>query len=224
MTTESILINNLAGLLIVTSLMVTMARKATWSVAFYTVQSLILVLIFILIGRVSGASQLYVWAGTAFVTKAVLVPGIIYWGATHLSDPKVESGQLHMIRMLFIAAVIVLLSYLAVEPVNMALISHNNEAIEVLKPVLAVSLGHFMIGVLCIVMQRSILKQIFGYCLMENGAHLMLALLANQASGLVEIGVATDAIFAVVVMTLLVRRIYNTIHTLDANELMSLKG
>ena len=222
--TESILINNLAGLLIVTSLMVIMTRKATRSVIYYAVQSLILVLIFILIGNVSGASQLYIWAGTAFVTKVVLIPAIIYWGATHLTDPKVEDVRLHPTMMLLIAAAMVLLSYFAVQSVNMKLISHNNEAIEALKPVLTVSLGYFMLGVLCIVMQRNILKQIFGYCLMDNGAHLMLALLANQASGLVEIGVATDAIFAVVVMTLLVRRIYNTIHTLDANELTSLKG
>lgn len=45
-----------------------------------------------------------------------------------------------------------------------------------------------MIGLLCIVTQRNILKQVFGYCLMENGAHLTLALLAPRAPELVEIG------------------------------------
>lgn len=71
---------------------------------------------------------------------------------------------------------------------------------------LAVALGHFLLGLLCIVSQRNILQQIFGYCLMENGSHLVLALLAWRAPELVEIAIATDAIFAVIVMVLLARK------------------
>lgn len=41
---------------------------------------------------------------------------------------------------------------------------------------------------------------------MENGSHLVLALLAWRAPELVEIGIATDAIFAVIVMVLLARK------------------
>lgn len=96
--------------------------------------------------------------------------------------------------------------------------------VSALKPALAVSLGHFLIGLLCIVTQRNILKNIFGYCLMENGAHLMLALLAFRAPELVEVGIATDAIFAVIVMTLMARKIYRTLHTLDVKQLTALKG
>jgi hydrogenase-4 component E len=65
---------------------------------------------------------------------------------------------------------------------------------------------------------------VFGYCLMENGSHLVLALLAHKAPELVEIGIATDAIFAVIVMVLLVRKIWRTLGTLDVNQLTALKG
>ena len=57
-----------------------------------------------------------------------------------------------------------------------------------------------------------------------NGAHLTLALLANNAPELVEIGIATDAIFAVIIMVVLVNKIYRTFNTVDAKQLMSLKG
>jgi hydrogenase-4 component E len=87
-----------------------------------------------------------------------------------------------------------------------------------------VSLSHFLLGLVCIVSQRNIVKQVFGYCLMENGSHLTLALLANKAPELVEIGIATDAIFAVIIMVVLVNKIYRTFHSLDAKQLMSLKG
>ena len=76
-----------------------------------------------------------------------------------------------------------------------------------IKPALAVSLAHFFLGLACIVTQRNILKQVFGYCLMENGSHLTLALLAPNAPELVEVGIATDAIFAVIVMAVLASRI-----------------
>ena len=46
---------------------------------------------------------------------------------------------------------------------------------EVATPALAISFAHFFVGLTCIISQRNILKQIFGYCLMENGSHVTLA-------------------------------------------------
>ena len=92
------------------------------------------------------------------------------------------------------------------------------------KPALAVSLAHFFIGLTCIITQRNILKQMFGYCLMENGSHVTLALLAPQAPELVEVGIATDAIFAIIIMAIVAMRIYTCTHTLNADELSELKG
>ena len=66
---------------------------------------------------------------------------------------------------------------------------------EVATPALAISFAHFFVGLTCIISQRNILKQIFGYCLMENGSHVTLALLAPTAPEIIEIGIATDAIF-----------------------------
>ncbi|MGI6216210.1 MAG: hydrogenase 4 membrane subunit, partial [Coriobacteriales bacterium] len=91
-------------------------------------------------------------------------------------------------------------------------------------PALAISLAHFFIGLTCIVSQRNIMKQVFGYCLMENGSHVSLALLAPNAPGLVETGVATDAVFAVVIMVIVVLKIYRKSNTLDARDLRNLKG
>lgn len=222
--TESLMINSLSSLMVIISLLVIVVRSTTCSLALYALQSLALVVIFLLLGSMLGIGQLYAWAGSAFVTKVLLSSGIMYWGFTHLKDPKAEGSLLHPAVVWLFAALIIVLCYFVLKPVNMDLISHGNVQIGALKPVLAVSLAQFMIGVLCVVIQRNILKQVFGYCLMDNGSHLTLAVLANQAPELVEVGIATDAIFAVAVMTYLVRRIYNTIHTLDANELTALKG
>lgn len=217
MTTGSLIINNLAGLLIITSLLVIIIKKPTTSALMYAGQSLVLVFIFIALGSAMGSVELYVWAFTAFITKVILVPTIMFKAFRSLSDPKADECMLSKGLIVTLAAIILVLCYFAVQKINLP-------QIKGYEPVLAVSLGHFLIGVLCIVTQRNILKQVFGYCLMENGAHLTLALLASKAPELVEIGVATDAVFVVVIMVYMVKRIYRILHTLDAQELTALKG
>jgi hydrogenase-4 component E len=215
--TDSFIINGLAGLLIVTSLLVIGAKKPTSSAVLYAFQSFVLVLIFLALAQIKHAHELNAWALTAFITKVLLVPCIMYRALGRLKDPAADSTVISPALTVLASAVIVLLSYVVVSHVQLPSITD-------LKPALGVSLGHFFLGLLCIVTQRNILKQIFGYCLMENGSHLTLALLANNAPELVEIGIATDAIFAVVIMVVVARKIHRTLDTLDVKQLTALKG
>ncbi|WP_263080260.1 hydrogenase 4 membrane subunit [Endozoicomonas sp. Mp262] len=212
-----LLINNLAGLLIVTSLVIIGVRKPKAAACLYSLQSIVLVLTFIAIASSVQAEPLFEWAATAFITKVVALPLLLYRAFGKMQDTVADQSEIHFGWLLLAGIVIVLVSFKAVEGVELPLVSG-------LKPALAVSLGHFFLGVLCVVSQRNILKQLFGYCLMENGASLTLALLANKASGLVEIGVTTDAVFAVGFMVILARHIYKKLQTLDARQLMQLKG
>ncbi|OCG06522.1 hydrogenase 4 membrane subunit [Gilliamella sp. wkB178] len=215
--TGSFIINNLAGLLIITSVLTIIVRKISSTIVMYSLQSLVLVMIMFAIGNYFATSELYSWAITAILTKVILVPLIVYLTYRKMKKAKIEGGVIPVPIIVILAALIMLACHFVVQPVELPLVSE-------LKPVLAVSLGHFLIGLMCIISQRNILKQIFGYCLMENGSSLTLALLANRVPKLVEIGVTTDAIFAVVVMCYFARRIYCVLHTLDANKLNTLKG
>lgn len=215
--TGSMLVNNLAGLLIVTSLLVIGSKRPAASALLYALQSFVLVLIFFALAVSLHAEELYWWSASAFVTKVLLVPFIMYRALGSLHDPAADKGVLSPAWTILAAAVIVLLAYRVVAAVQLP-------AITDLKPALGVSLGHFFLGLLCIVSQRNILKQIFGYCLMENGAHLTLALMAYKAPELVEIGIATDAVFAVAIMVVIARQIFRTLHTLDVRQLTALKG
>ena len=59
---------------------------------------------------------------------------------------------------------------------------------------------------------------------MENGSHVTLALLAPTAPEIVETGIATDAIFAVIIMSVVVLKIWRTYQSLDSHDLPDLKG
>ncbi|MBB1200677.1 hydrogenase 4 membrane subunit [Enterobacteriaceae bacterium 89] len=215
--TGALLVNNLAGLMMVTSLLVIGAKHPRSSCWFYALQSLVLVLIFFTLSRTLNSEQLLMWSFSALLTKVILVPLIMGFALRKLADPKADVSLIGPVQLMLASAVIVVLCWIVVRPVSLPLLQE-------LKPALAVALGHFLLGLLCIVTQRNILKQVFGYCLMENGSHLVLALLAHKAPELVEIGIATDAIFAVIVMVLLVRKIWRTLGTLDVNQLTALKG
>jgi hydrogenase-4 component E len=210
-------INTLSGLLLLTSLLVIETKRPRRSALLYSFQSLILVLIFLALAILMDAPELYLWAVSAFVTKAILVPFILYRALAKVDETTTSLNTVSTPVSIILAAVSVIVSFTIVSQIEL------QSAAEFI-PALAISVAHFFFGQLCIVTQRNIFKQILGFCLMENGSHLTLALLAYRAPELVEIGIATDAVFAVIVLALLASQIYKRLHTLDSAELTGLKG
>ena len=211
------LVNSLSGLLILTSLIVIEIKSPRWSALLYSVQSLVLVGIFLALAYITEAEQLYLWAASAFLTKVVFVPWILYTALSRVGDSEMPRSTMGPTVSFVMAAIAVAVSFVVVNQIEL-------KAAVPFKPALAVSMAHFFFGELCILTQRNLFKQILGFCLMENGSHLTLALLAYNAPELVEIGIATDAVFGVIIMVVLGRQIYRTLHTLDAAELNTLKG
>ena len=213
------LVNVLGACLIITSMMVVLARTGRAAAFLYSLQSLVLVGVLASLGAVTGSTELFTWSATAFATKVVLVPAILLFTLKKIGDDAEADlpPKLNPMKSVALVAVEVFVCFVAVSGIDLP-------TAAAVKPTLAVSLAHFFIGLTCIVIQRSIFKQIFGYCLMENGSHVTLALLAPQAPELVEIGVATDAIFAVIIMSAVVVRIWNDTKSLDSHDLTELKG
>lgn len=211
------MVNSLTGLLILTSLLVIEVKRPRWSALMYSLQSSVLVGIFLVLAYATGAEQLYLWAGSAFITKVVLVPWILYRVLTRVGDPEKPRNVMGTTLSFLLAAVALTVSFIVVNQIQL-------KAAEPFKPALAVSMAHFFFGELCILTQRNLFKQVLGFCLMENGSHLTLALLAYNAPELVEIGIATDAVFGVIIMVVLGYQIYQTLGTLDTSDLSTLKG
>ena len=211
------LINSLSGLLIITSLLVIETKKLRLSAILYGLQSMVLVLIFLALAVTMEAEQLYWWAASAFMTKVLLVPYILYRSQKGVDQADQVEMTIKPAISILLAAFTLVISFGVVNQLDLKIAAE-------FKPALAVSVAHFFFGELCILTQRNLLKQILGFCLMENGSHLTLALLAYNAPELVEIGIATDAVFGVVIMAVLAVQIYKSLHTLDAASLTTLKG
>lgn len=209
-------INALTVLLILTSMLVVETKRLRLAAYMYSIQSLVLVSIFLSLAVFMHAEPLYIWSVTAFITKTILVPYLIIRTLKKVGEQE-EGKSLKTTTSVFLAVLLVALSFVVVG-------SFQVYAALKIKIALAVSIAHFLLGLLCMLTRRNALKQILGYCLMENGSHLTLALMAYNAPETVEIGILTDAVFAVLIMLVIAKRLSKGFGTLDTGKHTLLKG
>ena len=212
------IINLISCLLIVFGVGIVISKTPKGASVFYIIQSLFLILLFVLLGSALGATEFYMWALVSFITKVVLVPLIMYiaWKKTSdlAQDVKPSIGPVGVIA---ITAIEIIVCFAVVQGVKLP-------AAIMYKSALAMSLGMFLLGLTCIITQRNLIKQIFGYLLMETGAHLMLAALAPSAAEAVEIAIGTDSVLTVLVMCVFAVRICKHCKTLDSDDLQESFG
>lgn len=211
------LIVGLSFLLAVLSFLVIENRGLARATHLYALQTLTLVLIFLAIAWEHSIGVLYIWAGTAFFTKVLLVPFLILLvikktGIKHEEAPF--GGLFHPFISLGVSIAVAIM----LEPIFIKF-----SLLKLQIPII-VSIFVFMMGILGLVFRKSAVKQILAYCLFENGVHLTLALTAYNAPETIEIGILTDAIFSVIIMGALAMRFFNHFGSLDTSQANELKG
>ena len=204
--------------MIVTSLAVFGLRNLKLSIGIYAIQTLLLVSIFFMLYSNFNAPQLRIWAIVAFFTKVIFVPGILFWLVKKLdviSEDEPVGG-------FFVSPVIAMGFSLAIAMTINPILLKFSLIQERIVLIAAVTL--FMMGIFGFMLRNSFIKQILAYCLFENGIHLSLALMAYNSHELVELGILTDAIFAVIIMSILAVRFYKAYDGLDTSKASNLRG
>lgn len=208
----------LAICMIVTSLAVFGLRSLKLSIIAYAIETLLLVSIFFLLSEKFNAEQLKTWAIVAFFTKVLLVPGILFWlikklGVVSEDEPVGGFFVSPVIAMGFSLAL-----SMSIHPIFLKFSLIKEE-------IMLIAAGTvFMMGIFGFMLRNSFVKQILAYCLFENGIHLSLALMAYNSHELVELGILTDAIFAVIIMSVLAIRFYKAYDSLDTSKASNLRG
>ena len=208
----------LAICMIVTSLAVFGLRSLKLSIISYAIETLLLVSIFFLLSENFNAEQLKTWAIVAFFTKVLFVPGILFWlikklGVVSEDEPVGGFFVSPVIAMGFSLAL-----SMSIHPIFLKFSLIKEE-------IMLIAAGTvFMMGIFGFMLRNSFIKQILAYCLFENGIHLSLALMAYNSHELVELGILTDAIFAVIIMSVLAIRFYKAYDSLDTSKASNLRG
>lgn len=117
--TGSMIVNNLAGLMMLTSLFVISVKSYRLSCGFYACQSLVLVSIFATLSCLFVAEQLLIWSASAFITKVLLVPLIMIYAARNIPQNIPEKALFGPAMMALLAALIVLLCAFVVQSVKL---------------------------------------------------------------------------------------------------------
>lgn len=208
----------IAVLMMGTSFAVFGLRQYRQSVLAYALQTFLLVAMFLTLYMKYGTHELLLWSATAFVIKVVCVPLYLL----HLIKKLGLVVEDEPVGGFFISPVVALSFSLAVAMMFYKVFIHFSIFKDAL-PLYAASFI-FMMGIFGFILRNSFLKQILAYCLFENGIHLSLALMAHNSHELVEIGILTDAIFAVVIMSVLAKRFYATYKSLDTSKAINLRG
>lgn len=193
-------------------------RQYRHSISAYTLQTFLLVVTFLALHFKYGSHELLIWACTAFVIKVICVPAFLFWLVKKLGV-VVEDEP---VGGFFISPVVALSFSLAIAMMFYKVFIHFSLFQDTL-PLYAASFI-FMMGIFGFVLRNSFIKQILAYCLFENGIHLSLALMAYDSHELVEVGILTDAVFAVVIMGVLAKRFYATYKSLDTSKAINLRG
>ena len=208
----------LAICMIVTSLAVFGLRNLKLSIIAYAIETLLLVSIFFLLSEKFNAEQLKTWAIVAFFTKVIFVPAILFWLVKKLgvvSEDEPVGG-------FFVSPVIAMGFSLAL---SMSIHPIFLKFSLIKEEIMLIAAGTvFMMGIFGFMLRNSFIKQILAYCLFENGIHLSLALMAYNSHELVELGILTDAIFAVIIMSVLAIRFYKAYDSLDTSKASNLRG
>ncbi|MDL2346002.1 hydrogenase 4 membrane subunit [Campylobacter hyointestinalis] len=205
-------------LMMISSLFVFGFRSFRLSIFSYILQTIFLVSIFVSLALTYDAKELFSWAIIAFFTKVLFIPFILLFLVKKLGVAyEVEPVGGFLVSPL-IAFAFAIGSAMIMAPVLLEFSLIKSET------ALIGTIFIFMVGVFGFILRNSFIKQILSYCLFENGIHLSLALTAYNSHVLVELGVLSDAIFAIIIMSILAFRYYKIYGTLDTSIADNLKG
>ncbi|MGE5577258.1 MAG: NADH-quinone oxidoreductase subunit K [Syntrophothermus sp.] len=211
------LIDSLAGILLLTALLLVGSKKLVAAVRIIALQSLILALLVALVAYFTGVRHILITAALTVVVKAVAIPYILLYVIKKIGVNRDIEPYFNFTASMLIATGLVVLAYYVSPPLGDSERSLTENG-------LPVSIAMVLIGFFVMISRKKAVTQILGLMVMENGLFLA-ALATTQGMPLVvELGVFFDILVGVLIMGIFSYKINRTFHSIDTGRLNSLKG
>ncbi|MDE1812695.1 MAG: hypothetical protein KGH86_08000 [Thaumarchaeota archaeon] len=184
----------------------------------YRYQSIVLSGITAIIGYVTGIWEIYIAAGLTLVIKSIIIPKVLTYVTRKLEiEFKLETNPYVSIRAsVIISALLVALSYFLIQQIPF-------KSDQIVNAYLPVSMAQFFIGLFVLVNRRTVLSQVVGLLIIENGLFLFAMALTHGVSLLIEIGIFVDILVGILISSILLFRISRTFDSLDVGNLENLR-
>ena len=184
----------------------------------YRYQSIVLSGVTAIIGYVTGILEIYIAAGMTLVIKSIIIPKVLTYVTRKLEIKfKLETNPYVSIRAsVIISALLVALSYFLIQQIPFK----SDQIVNVYLPI---SMAQFLIGLFVLVNRRTVLNQVVGLLIIENGLFLFTISLTHGVSLLIEVGIFVDILVGIVISSILLFRISRTFDSLDVGKLENLR-
>jgi len=212
------LVHSLSLLLVFTSFAAVEARNLRHATIAYMFQALLIC--GLLLAYSAQNEALLYWAGTALVTKAILVPWLL-WRATagtqQETKPFIGFG-VSAVLVIVLLTVMYKLTHMHAE----LFIKISGGLGDLARTNLAVAFTVFALGIYAILTRRDAIKTVIGLCLLENGVHLSLVSLAPTIKETALAGIATEVVVTVYLLLYIIGGIREKFGTTDTSQLSEL--
>jgi len=214
------LVRTLSLTVVITSVLVVELRRLKLSAVAYVFQALLIVALLTSYARVNHA--LYWWAGTALLTKAVLIPWFLFRYIRKTQE--LEEKPLVGFGPSVVVAAVLMIGFFRLTHSQVELLAPSPLAREeVFRTNLAVASTVFVLGLYSLLTRRDAVKLVIALCLLENGVHLSLVSLAPGLSETALFGIASEVVVTVFILLYVIEGVYREFGTTDTFRLRELQ-
>lgn len=179
-------------------------------------QSVVLAVLFVLVGYATADRELYIVAAALWGLKVVVMPWYLLRLERDVGADRESRPYLNVATSILIAGALVLLAYAATRPLLAISQLPTRDGIPL-------AMGLIFLGLLVVVSRKQALAQIVGFLMLENGAALLALLGTFGIPLVVELGVFLDVLLGLLVMQIFVYHIRTTFESIDVEQLNQLK-
>jgi hydrogenase-4 component E len=214
------LVRTLSLTVVITSVLVVELRRLKLSAIAYVAQALLIVALLASYARVNHA--LYWWAGTALVTKAVLIPWFLFRYIARTQEMEVK--PLVGFGPSVVVAALLMTGFFRLTHSQVGLLAPSALAqAEVFRTNLAVASTVFVLGLYSLLTRRDAVKLVIALCLLENGVHLSLVSLAPALPETALFGIASEVVVTAFILLYVIEGVYREFGTTDTFRLRELQ-
>lgn len=205
-----------AAFVFITVLLMAAAKRTRTCIVLFSLQCAVITAQVLAVAFVHASAEAYIVATMILAVKVLAIPYALFYIVDRLKTRRAVEASTTSAQSVFIAAGLILLSFLVVQPYVRALRLDGD--------MLAAAVALVLTGCFLMVSRKKALMQVIGLLVLENGIFLA-ALTGTFGMPLViEIGIFFDLLMGVLLMGLFVFRIRDTFEHLDVSKLRRLRG
>jgi hydrogenase-4 component E len=205
-----------AVFLFITVLLIAAAKRTSTCIVLFGAQCAVITAQIMAVAFLHRSGEAFVVGAMVFVVKVLAIPYALLRIRKRLNVPGGVIASTTPAQSVYIAAGLILLAFLVVQPYVRALALDGE--------MLAAATAIVLTGAFLMVSRKKALMQVIGLLVLENGIFLAALTTTFGMPLVIEMGIFFDLLMCVLLMGVFVFRIRDTFEHVDVSKLRRLRG